>query len=226
MFGTVLSDSAQAALAVLAKSGIVHNGYLAGGSALALHFGHRYSIDFDFFSDTHFDPHDLSASLSKLGSFQEEFAKDISLIGTFNGIKMSYFEYSYPLLERTQDFMGIAVAHFKDIAAMKIVAIGDRSTKKDYIDMYELAQQGITLDEILGWYDAKYHKLESNMFSIIRSLTYFDDAEAEVMPEMLRSYTWDQVKQFFIKESVRLGHTIFMRRGSRCPIASCLLLLL
>ena len=50
MFGAVLSDSAQAALAVLAKSGLMKDAYLAGGSALALRFGHRYSIDFDFFN--------------------------------------------------------------------------------------------------------------------------------------------------------------------------------
>ncbi|MDP1722593.1 MAG: nucleotidyl transferase AbiEii/AbiGii toxin family protein [Candidatus Gottesmanbacteria bacterium] len=208
MFGAVLSQAAQAALATLAKSAVVHDGYLAGGSALALRFGHRYSLDFDFFSEKHFDPHHMSDALSRLGSFQEDFAKGISLIGTFNGIKMSYFQYPYPLLEKTDDFLGVGVAHHKDIAAMKIVAIGDRSTRKDYIDIYELVQQGHTIDEIFSWYDAKYHKLESNTFTILRSLTYFDEAEEEAMPEMLHPYTWDQIKQFFIKESVRLAKTI------------------
>ncbi|MBI5356716.1 nucleotidyl transferase AbiEii/AbiGii toxin family protein [Candidatus Collierbacteria bacterium] len=210
MFKSVLSESAQAALAVLAKSKIVNKAYLAGGSALALRFGHRHSIDFDFFSQMPFDPHEMSAALASIGSFQEELAKGISLIGTFNGIKMSYFQYSYPLLEKTDNFLGVAVANQADIGAMKIVAIGDRSTRKDYIDIYELVQQGYALDEILLWYDKKYHKLDANMFSIIRSLTYFDDAEEEAVPDMIHSYSWDQVKQYFISESMRLAKKILV----------------
>ena len=103
------------------------------------------------------------------------------------------------------DFMGIAVAHHKDIAAMKIIAIGDRSTRKDYIDIYELVRQGNTIDDMLAWYDQKYHKLEANMFTIIRSLTYFDEAENEEMPKMIKPISWDEVKKFFIAESMRLA---------------------
>lgn len=208
MFKSVLSQSAQAALAILAKNKITKDAYLAGGSALALRFGHRYSIDFDFFSQTSFDPRAMSAALTSIGHFKEEFAKGISLIGTFNDIKMSYFQYPYPLLDKTDDFLGARVAHHKDIAAMKIVAIGDRSTRKDYIDIYELIQQGYTLDEMLLWYDKKYHKLDTNMFSIVRSLTYFDDADEEAMPDMIKSYSWNQIKQFFITESMRLAKKI------------------
>lgn len=208
MFKSVLSQSAQAALAILAKNKITKDAYLAGGSALALHFGHRYSIDFDFFSQTSFDPRTMSATLASIGHFNEEFAKGISLIGTFNGIKMSYFQYPYPLLDKTNDFLGVSVANHKDIAAMKIVAIGDRSTRKDYIDIYELVQQGYTLDEMLLWYDEKYHKLDTNMFSIVRSLTYFDDADEEAMPDMIHPYSWDQIKQFFIAESMRFAKKI------------------
>ena len=60
-----------------------HLGYLAGGTALALWFGHRESIDFDFFSPVVFDPVKLSQKLSSVGSFTVEFAKGISLIGEF-----------------------------------------------------------------------------------------------------------------------------------------------
>ncbi len=205
MFATVLSDDAQAALALLAKSGLVKDAYLAGGSALALHFGHRYSIDFYFFSPLSFNPKELSASLSKLGTFREEFAKGISLLGTFNGVKMSYFQYDYPLLKPTINYAGIAVASYQDIGAMKLVAICDRSTKKDFIDLYELTKQGNMLDTMFRWYDKKYHKLESNAFSIIRSLTYFDEAEEENMPEMIHPILWEDVKKFLAADSVRLA---------------------
>lgn len=205
MFESVLSDDAQNALAVLGKSGVVKEGYLAGGSALALHFGHRYSIDFDFFSPHPFDPKQMSHSFSKLGAFTEDVAKGISLIGTFQGIKLSYFQYDYPLIARTTKHFGVAVADPHDIAAMKLVAVTDRSTKKDFIDLFMLAKHGITLENIFVLYEKKYHVFESNKFTIIKSLTYFEDADADDMPRMIMPVSWDDVKQFFIGESLRLG---------------------
>ncbi len=205
MFTAVLSKDAQAALALLGKSGVVREGYLAGGSALALHFGHRRSVDFDFFTPASFDPKKVSNMLSSLGTFTEEVAKGISLIGVFEGIKMSYFQYNYPLLASTEQFLGVTVAHPKDIAAMKLVAITDRSTKKDFIDVYTLAKRGISLDTIFLLYEQKYHLFDANRFTLIKSLTYFEEADSDIMPEMLTPVSWDEIKRFFITESMRLA---------------------
>lgn len=210
MLGTVLPSTAQAALALLGKSGLVDNAYLAGGTALALHLGHRESIDFDFFSAETFDPIKLSQKLSGIGTFIETFAKGISLIGEFNGVKMSYFQYEYPMLKPTMKHLGVALADLHDIAAMKLVAICDRSTKKDYIDLFTLAQSGLPLDDMFALYDKKYRKFESNKFTIIKSLTYFDDADTDEMPRMFAKTTWDEVKTFLLAESMRLGNKYLM----------------
>ncbi len=205
MFESVLSDDAKATLALLNKSGLVRDAYLAGGSALALHFGHRYSIDFDFFSPLAFDPIKLSKSLSGIGSFAEEVVKGTSLIGTFQGIKMSYFQYDYLLIDKTKPFLGIAVAHPHDIAAMKLVAITDRGTKKDFIDLYELTHQGIPFDEMFRLYDRKYKLFEANRFTLIKALSYLDEADTDAMPEMIRPISWEEVKKFFTSEAMRLA---------------------
>lgn len=205
MFGTVLSKNAQPVLAVLGKSGLVKGAYLAGGSALALHFGHRRSEDFNFFSEKEFDPIALSLSLQKLGTFKGNLAKGISLIGVFNGVKMSYFQYKYPLIGSTTDFLNVKIAHPSDIAAMKLVAIMDRGTKRDFVDLYELYHQGMNWEKLFGLYDKKYHLLEANRFSLLKALGYLDEAEGTTMPEMLKPMTWDEVKTFFSSESIRLG---------------------
>ncbi|OGG13415.1 hypothetical protein A3D77_04945 [Candidatus Gottesmanbacteria bacterium RIFCSPHIGHO2_02_FULL_39_11] len=205
MFGSVLPDNAQKALAVLGESNHLKNAYLAGGSALALHFGHRYSIDFDFFSSELFDPMKLRDSLKAIGIFQAELVKGISLIGVFNGVKMSYFQYDYPLIAPTTVYCDVAIAHPYDISAMKLVAITDRGTKKDYIDLYELIKQGIDTETMIDCYEKKYGKWEENRFTIIKSLSYFDEAEETDMPHMIRSVAWEDIKQFLTSESLRLS---------------------
>jgi len=55
MFEETITKNAKRALEILSKSGIIKNAYLAGGTALALQFGHRISVDLDFFTDKKFD---------------------------------------------------------------------------------------------------------------------------------------------------------------------------
>lgn len=205
MFTAVLSKDAQAALAALGKSGVVADAYLAGGSALALHFGHRRSEDFDFFSPHPFDPIQLGKAFSSVGTFHTEVAVGITLLGAFNGVKLSYFQYDYPLLRPTESLFDVAIAHPDDIAAMKLVAICDRSTKKDYVDLYTLAHRGVSFEAMFRFYEEKYHVFDENKFTITKSLTYFEPAEETEMPAMLDPLAWNDVKQFLIKESMRLG---------------------
>lgn len=206
MFASVLPGDAQAALAVLGqKNPFPSETYLAGGSALALQYGHRRSVDFDFFTPTAFDPKKLAASLSLIGSFQADLAKGISLLGTFQGVKLSCFRYEYPLIQRPLSYLGISIAHPDDIGPMKLVAICDRGIKKDFVDIYTLVQNGMSLDAIFALYEKKYGLLDSNRYTLVRAIGYFDEAELTDMPEMLTSLSWDEVKRFFVAESMRLG---------------------
>ena len=87
------------------------------------------------------------------------------------------------------------LASTKDIAAMKINAIEGRGTKKDFIDMYFLLQH-YTLDDILKFYAEKYP--ENSVFRGLMSLSYFEDAEDELMPKMFSNIQWDDMKQFIL----------------------------
>ncbi len=205
MFESVLPQDAQTALAVLGKSSIVQDGYLAGGTALALQMGHRQSVDFDFFSEKAFDALEMSRSLQALGSFKEDTVEKNTLLGTFNSVKYSYFYYPYPMIQAATKYTGVSIAHIHDIAAMKLVAITDRNTKKDFIDLYTLVNHGVSIDQMFSLYDEKYHVFEANTFTLIKSMTFFIDADTDDMPQMLVPISWEKIKQFFSAEAIRLG---------------------
>lgn len=206
MYPTTLSENAQAALALLGKSNILPKGtYLAGGSALALHFGHRISVDFDFFTPNSFKADEVAKKLGRVGTFTLQEKHDDTLLGTFDQVKFSLFTYEYPLVAKTISFGDIALASQLDIAAMKLAAIMDRGTKKDYVDLYFLTKHGIPFELAFTEYDKKYGLLANNLYSLITSMSYFDDAEKTDMPEMLIKTSWDDVKFFMQEETKKMA---------------------
>ncbi len=96
------------------------------------------------------------------------------------------------------------MANTKDIAAMKIQAIGGRGTTRDFIDVYFLSKK-YTLEGMLGFYQKKYEASEEHLYAILRSLDYFEDAEQEIaMPQMLTPVNWEEVREYFRRETRRL----------------------
>lgn len=200
MFKETLIGNAKSALALLGRSGLVKDAYLAGGTAAALLLGHRISIDFDFFTRKEFTPRELATALSKAGAFEEEQASRGTVLGRFEGIRFSCFFYDYPLLGPTRKYQGIEMADLRDIAAMKLDAIGSRGAKRDFIDLYFICQSGYRLPDIFRLYDQKYGRLTSNRVHLEKSLVYFDDGEADEMPKMLKPVSWEEIKSYFVKQ--------------------------
>jgi len=86
---------------------------------------------------------------------------------------------------------------------MKVSAIAGRGAKRDFIDLYVCARlHGLT--EILRMFNEKYARIHMNRIHILKSLTYFEDAEKDPMPRMLALLDWDGVKQFFLREVPQL----------------------
>jgi predicted nucleotidyltransferase component of viral defense system len=193
---TLLPDTFRAIKLVSGITEIKH-AYLAGGTALALQIGHRISVDLDFFTQEKFNETDLSGKLTSLPEFIQDGTTQGTVWGKFDQTKLSIFEYKYPLLEETMPFEGLRLASLADIAAMKINAIESRGTRRDFIDVYFLSKK-YTLEEMLNFYQKKYSVLEDHLYSLLRSLDYFEDADQEnQMPQMLSPVTWEKVKEYF-----------------------------
>jgi len=201
---TLLPDTVRA-IKLVSKVPIVKNSYLAGGTALALRLGHRISIDLDFFTLEELEENVLLADLEQLPEFKKDGVAWRTVWGIIQNTKFSLFYYKYPLLEKTDAYMGIKIASLKDIAAMKIIAIGDRGTKRDFIDLYFLTKT-YTTDEMLEFYDMKFGDLDEKAYHLIRSLDYFADADVDTqLPKMLIDIDWENIKKFFHQESMRLS---------------------
>ena len=168
---------------------------LVGGTALALKIGHRRSIDIDLFGSLDIDVYTLSQKLNNLGKVTLLNQTENIHVYLVNEIKVDMVNYHYPWLEEEILIDGIRLADNKDIAAMKLAAITGRGTKKDFIDLYYLLKQ-FTLKEMLSFYENKYS--DGSVFLVMKSLTYFDDADREQSPVMLHQLDWTEVKTTII----------------------------
>jgi hypothetical protein len=143
--------------------------------------------------------------LTKLGSFDEEQADKGIIFGKFKGIKFSLFIYKYPLMFPPLKYLSLNIADIRDIVAMKIDAVATRGAKQDFIDLYFICKSGYTLEELLNFYNKKYGKLASNLIHIQKSLVFFNDAEPDEMPRMLKKVKWEDVKRFFENQVKKLS---------------------
>ncbi len=200
MFEQVLPRNTKAILALLEKSEIIQKAYLAGGTALALQLGHRISYDLDFFTQEEFDEQMLLPEIKKISNFQLERIAWRTILGKFKNVKFSIFYYKYPFLYAAKKFGMINVTDIRDITAMKIAAIASRGTKRDFVDLYFICKETISLKEAIQLYDKKYKNLATTEMHIMKSLVYFEDAELDEMPKMLKKLAWEEVKRFFEKE--------------------------
>jgi predicted nucleotidyltransferase component of viral defense system len=205
MFTKTLLPDTFRAIKLICGVSEVQKAYLAGGTALALQIGHRISVDLDFFTQEEFDEAKLSEKLSSYPKFTQDGKEKWTIWGRVGKTKFSIFYYKYPLLEQTKSFEKLHLASLADIAAMKIHAIEERGTRRDFIDVYFLLKK-YSFEKILDFYQMKYGVLDDHRYSILRSLDYFEDAEQEAqMPKMITSVNWEEVKECFRKETYRLA---------------------
>jgi hypothetical protein len=185
--------------------------YLAGGTALALRYGHRLSVDLDFFSEKKnldfAERQSLLAILIRLRAAIEE-EKDGTVHARLGKTHLSFFRYSYPLLRPVRLWRGFRIADPFDIGLKKLSAVMTRGSRKDFIDLYAMAKQGIGIDDLLRESVKKFpHVLDFNL-QACRALVYFQEADREPSPRLRMKASWDAIKTYFQLEVRRLSRRL------------------
>lgn len=188
----VLTERTLELLTQIQSEKLFSNLRLVGGTALALLYGHRKSIDLDFFGEIDASNEEITDKLSSFGKVITLKNSRAIKIYTVNGVKVDFVHYNYSWIEAPVRQNNLLLADDKDIAAMKISAITGRGSKKDFIDLYFLLQK-YSLKEIVHFFTDKYP--DGSTYLVLKSLVYFDDAEQQEFPEMFENVSWADIKQ-------------------------------
>jgi Nucleotidyl transferase AbiEii toxin, Type IV TA system len=178
-----------------------HRLYLAGGCAVAHHAAHRQSLDLDFFPiHPNFDLVQFRDEVvSAVDQVQTLGLTDATLRLNISGSVIDGVNYPYaPLEQPMAGPEGVLVAGLRDLSVMKLSAVSQRGIRRDFWDLYELLHHGVNLSEALDCYVLRYGKAHSDLYHVLRALSYFDDAEREsVMPKGLTVDNWRKIRSFF-----------------------------
>jgi predicted nucleotidyltransferase component of viral defense system len=212
-----LIDTLKKQLIELLKCNLLpEKSYLAGGTAVYFYLKHRISIDLDFFTPTNFNSEILIYRLRNCfrNVSVELMEKDsVILYISEEKIKFSLFFFPYKLLSEVA-FLEIAdsivcpTASLEDIASMKAVAISQRGSARDYIDLYFLLKKtNYNFADILEFVLNKFGLQKEYEYHLKTSFVYFDDAEKEVDNILLVKdgekinkisvEKWQEIKKFF-----------------------------
>jgi hypothetical protein len=153
---------------------------LYGGTARALWFGHRTSVDFDFFSNHPFDPDELARAVPYLkGAERVQVAPDTLtcrverdgpvLVSFFGGLGLGQVAPRDQAEGKT-----LYVASLLDLAGTKVALVQKRAEAKDYLDLDVLIQHGIDLPAALAAGRIVYGRSFNPMITL-KALSFFDD---------------------------------------------------
>ena len=212
-----LTPATMAAFNLLPELGFIGNYYLAGGTGLAIHFGHRISVDLDLFSDRSdsVNPVERSAIRSVFNGPNTSIVYDVdtTFVTNWQGTSVSFFRHDmYPLVTPTLLINHVPIASILEIGAMKLSAIIGRGTRKDLVDLYFILQEN-ELEKVFEVAAIKYAKISTFAVSAIRALAYFHDADVLPMPRMLDTVpadlrgkrSWNEMKKFLNAKSIEAG---------------------
>jgi len=193
----VLAEAQRRVLRVVSPRLSVGGFYLVGGTAVAIHLGHRRSADLDWFrSDPIEDPLALAGELGAAGPrWHVEGLAPGTLHARVDDVAVSLLRYTYPLLAPLVDWPEYAcrLASLEDLGCMKLAAIAQRGAKKDFFDLHALLRAGDTLPRLLQAFARKY--AGADPAPVLVGLCYFDDADLDPDPVRLTSPAWEIVRE-------------------------------
>ena len=110
-------------------------------------------------------------------------------------------------LQRSEDgdLAEVVYRHWHRDRGPKVVAIGGRGSRKDFIDLHAFLRTGGSLESVLQLVRRRFTGIDYNEYHLLKSLVFFEDAETEPMPGLLRAVSWEEVKETLVAEVRRIS---------------------
>ncbi len=177
--------------------------YLVGGTALALQYGHRRSIDFDLFTDKLFDNQKIRNTIRKDYPIEQTFIdsrEELTLLVT--AVKCTFYYYPYPIIHPIGFTNGIFMPDPITIAAMKAFALGRRAKWKDYVDLYFVFQNHSLHDIVTRAKKVFQQEFDEKLFR--EQLAYHQDINYSDAVIFMPGFEVpnNQILEFLIQKSV------------------------
>ena len=174
--------------------------HLVGGTAIALHIGHRRSVDFDLFKYGKLRKKQIADKIEKNGfSFQPLYQSDEELTIVVNSVKMTFYSYPYQILHPLHFDKIISLPDLLDLAAMKAFALGKRAKWKDYADLYFILKNHYGLRQISDRSSEIFGKLFSEKL-FRQQLCFFNDINYSEKVEFVSDEVSDEEIRIFLTD--------------------------
>jgi hypothetical protein len=179
--------------------------YLVGGTAVALHIGHRRSIDFDLFTHAQLNKSRIKAKLMHIPFSQIPVFEDFDQLHLLiNNVKLTFFSYPYSVLHPINVGSISSIPSLLSLAAMKAFALGRRAKWKDYVDLYFILHDYFTMQEICK----EAEKIFNQQFSeklFRQQLAFHKDIDyTESVEFMMTAIPDEEMKEFLIDKATDL----------------------
>ena len=172
---------------------------LGGGTNLALRLGHRFSIDLDFFTNAGFNNALLfNAITSEFPKAELLFEQNQTMMFSINDIKVDFVLYPFEWLQPFEIIDATRLISIRDIIPMKLQAISNRFSKKDFWDIAFLLDS-FKLEQMIEIFKTKFPQIDTGF--IIHSLAAFDEAQHEQDPVCLIPKSWEEI-QIILEKAV------------------------
>jgi hypothetical protein len=177
--------------------------YLVGGTAIALHLGHRRSIDFDLFTLSKLNKASVRAKLSKIPFEKVPVFEDFDQLHILiNQVKVTFFSFPYPVTHPVKVGSLISMPSLLTLAAMKAFALGRRSKWKDYVDLFFILRDFYSVEEIC----VESERIFSGQFSkkLFRGqLAFHKDIDFSEPVEFMGSpIPENEIREFLIEKAI------------------------
>ncbi|MBI4098177.1 MAG: nucleotidyl transferase AbiEii/AbiGii toxin family protein [Candidatus Levybacteria bacterium] len=207
----VLTREQQIILSEVGKNQFFNKFYFTGGTALsAFYLQHRYSEDLDFFSEEKFDVQGVENIIDELSKkYKFEYTSEfIEIVQIFmikfakgEALKLDFATYPYRKIEEKKIVSGVKIDSLIDIAVNKLHTVNQRTTVKDFVDLYFLLQRFSFWDLKEGIQIKFRQKLEPFIFAS----DFLKIEEFDTLPRMIKPITLDELKSFFRQKAKEVG---------------------